>query len=241
MNDAAAPDLQERRILEKKRTLRETLDLCREMTWKQRWEYFKDYYLFQTVCIAAAIAVCLLLGWHFLLREDNVSFYVAVLDETLDETKAEELKNALGEELGLDPETIMIDDRFYLAEDGWNKLEIYIKNGQIDVLIADSDDYEELCGYGLMADMTQISDASFQTAYGDQLFYAAGYLESDEVSFEDNETGRGEVKAYGVQSAETDRCQALRNYQERPVVGIPETAKYPDRSLQCITWLLQEE
>lgn len=225
---------------DKKRNWRETLEMCKNMTWEQRMEYFKDYYLFPTVCTLVAAAVCFLLIWHFFLKEDQTSFYIAVLDETLDEGEKEKLCAGLGKALGLDEDEIIIDDRFYMDGDGLTKLEIYIKNQQIDVLIADEEDYELLCGFGFMKEITQVFDEKFMELYEEQLFFAAGYLDTDEVSFEDHETGKGEVKAYGIRAAASDHYAPLCNYQKNPVLGIPDTAGNQELSAACVDWLLQE-
>lgn len=213
----------------------------KDMTWKQRLEYFKDYYLFQTVCIMIAIAVGLLLIWHFLIRDNEVSLYVAVLNETLEAEKKESLQEELGRALGIESEKIIIDDAFLLENDGLSKLEIYMRNCQIDVLIAGQEDYESLCGFGFMKDLQQVFDETVMEIYEEQIVYAAGYLDREEISFEDYETGQGEIRAYGFGSSEMDHYGMIRNLQQNPVIGIAESTKHEALAVKCVTWLLEKE
>lgn len=213
----------------------------KNMTWKQKLGYFKDYYLFHTLCIAAAAAVGILLIWHFLLRDDEVALYVAVVNESLETEDEEKLRVNLGQALGLDADDIMVDDGFYLEGDGLNKLEIYLKNSQIDVLIADREDYELLCGFGFLKDLRQVCDSGVLEGCREQLVYAAGYLESEEISFEDHETGQGERLTYGFDMAGTDFCSSICNALENPVIGVAENTKHADMAVRCIRWLLGEE
>lgn len=212
----------------------------KDMTWKQRIEYFRDYYLFKTVCAVAAIAVFLLLIWHFFIRDNEVSLYVAVVNDSLEIEAADRLKENLGEALGIDADKIMIDDEFYLEGDGLNKLEIYLKNSQIDVLIAAQEDYEWLCGFGFMKDIQKIFDESVIAAYEKQVVSAAGYLDSDEISFEDHETGQGEVLGYGFCVTETSNYGTICKVRHNPVIGIAESTTRGELAVQCVTWLLGE-
>lgn len=213
----------------------------KDMTWKQKLEYFKDYYLFHTLCIAGAVAVGMLLIWHFFIRDDEIALYIAVVNESLEEEDAEKLKKEMGQALGIDSESIMVDDEFYLEGDGLNKLEIYLKNSQIDVLVADREDYELLCGFGFLKGLEQICDRSMLHNYGERLIYAAGYLDNKEISFEDHETGQGEVLAYGFDMTGTDYDRSVCNKSENPVIGVAENMKHGDTALQCIRWLLGKE
>ena len=42
-----------------------------------------------------------------------------------------------------------------------------------------------------------------------RLFKTVGYLDTEEISFEDHETGRGEVLPYGLRLAESDRWKDM--------------------------------
>lgn len=212
-----------------------------DMTWKQKIVYFRDYYLFQTVCIAVAIAVGSLLIWHFLIRDNEVSLYVAVLNEDLGADRKETLQEDLGKALEIDTEKIIIDDAFLLEGDGLNKLEIYLKNSQIDVLIADQEDFKMLCGFGFMKELQQVFDDDILETYKEQIIYAAGYLDNDEISFEDHETGQGEICAYGFLGTKAGNYEKIRNLQQNPVMGIAESTERKESAVKCVLWLLEKE
>ena len=75
---------------------------------------------------------------------------MAVVDEVLQTEGTEKLKEELTEYLGADGKyrKIIIDDSFYMDDGGLEKLEVYLYNKQIDVVIADEAVYKELAGYG---------------------------------------------------------------------------------------------
>lgn len=57
------------------------------MTAGQKWQYFKDYYLFHALLVAFATALALFLFWHFLKPREDYALYVSVIDESLDHLK----------------------------------------------------------------------------------------------------------------------------------------------------------
>ena len=111
-----------------------------EMNRHQRMQYFLDYYLVKLLVFTGIILAVVLFVWNFISKskEDTV-LYVAVVDEALQTEGTEKLKKELTEYLGADGKyrKIIIDDSFYLDDGGLEKLEVYLYNKQIDVVIAD--------------------------------------------------------------------------------------------------------
>ena len=65
-------------------------------------------------------------------------------------------------------------------------------------MILDRELFEEYAGYGYFESLDEVTEEDLEKKYGESYQYAAGYKEDDEVSFEDHETGQGEVKPYGI-------------------------------------------
>ena len=111
-----------------------------EMNRHQRMQYFLDYYLVKLLVFTGIILAVVLFAWNFISKskEDTV-LYVAVVDEALQTEETEKLKEELTEYLGADGKyrKIIIDDSFYMDDGGLEKLEVYLYNKQIDVVIAD--------------------------------------------------------------------------------------------------------
>lgn len=203
------------------------------MDKEQRRRYFLDYYLFRLIVGAAVILTVLFLIWHFVRPRDETVLYVAVLDESLDERKVMELKETLKEFYQSDEERqkIIIDDSFYMRNDALEKLEIYLHSNQIDVIIADEDTWRELAAYGFLQNMDTLLAGEKTGEYEENYRYAAGYKESDEVSFEDRETGQGEALPYGVDLSASDCFADMKSYIEKPVFSIAEGAPNPEHAV----------
>lgn len=187
---------------------------------KQRWQYFLDYYLLYTVCIIGITAIILFLGWHFLKPKEKNILYVAVLDESLNEKATAQLRKSLEEKFGADGknESVLIDDSFYSREDGIHKLEVYVRNRQVDIVIAPQEIFDMLSGFGFMQDAKTVLGEKAGN-YTEKFYRAAGYKETEEVSFEDHETGQGEVKDYGICLAGSSVYRKLKPMTEEPVFG----------------------
>lgn len=205
----------------------------------QRKQYFLDYYLFKVTVGAILAAIVLFLLWHFLSPKDENILYVAVLDESLNEKETaaltEELKKlfSAGEH-----QKVMIDDSFYMKDGALDKLEIYLHSGQIDVVIAEKDTYEELAGFGFFQNLEEFPDekaARYQAHYQ----YAAGYQENELVSFEDNETGKGEELPYGIEISESRQFAAIKTYIETPVLAIAANAPHPENAAKFLDVMMK--
>lgn len=198
------------------------MQIWKEMNISQRWQYFKDYYLFKMIVGIAIVSMGIFLCWNFLKPIEKNVLYVAVFDESLDEQGTEQLQKQLEERYDADGklQKVLIDDSFYTQKDGLTKLEVYLSNKQVDVIIADADTFQTLAGYGFMQDMKSALDQETYGKYQNNLFYTAGYQETESISFEDNETGRGEVLAYGINLSGSEEYHKLGTILKQPVAGI---------------------
>ncbi len=172
------------------------------------------------VCIAAAV---LFLTVNFLHPKEGPLLYVAVFDVTLDETETERWKGELAKalfpgdekgELSAEElsERIFPDDSFRSdnAKDV-ERLQVLLYNHGVDVVIANEDVIRLLASYGYFESMeTALSEKDeFDAKERGLLYETAGYLETDEISMEDHETGRGEVKPYALRLKNSPRWEAL--------------------------------
>lgn len=164
-----------------------------EMNKEQRKQYFLDYYLFPVSVIAVILAIMCFLGWHFFLKpdEENV-LYAAVVDDSLAQEKQEQAVLDMQDILEADGKykQVHIDDSFYLKEGALDKIQVYLHSQQIDVLILDQDVFEEFAGYGYFQSLDELAGEDLAEKYDTDYVYAAGYRDTDEVSFENHETGQ---------------------------------------------------
>ncbi len=224
-------------------------DKTEKQKWKelnsgQKKQYFMDYYLEKVIVGAVLLFVFLLLSRHFLTRKEETVLYVAVIDETLDAAGKEQLLEQLTERYVTDGDyqKVIIDDSFYTNEDALTKLETYLFSHQVDAVIADEETWREFAAYGFFRNLDEVMDGELDFDCSDDYIYTAGYRESDgtEVSFEDNETGRGEVLPYGLDISESACFTAVSCYLEDPVFAIVDGAPNLENAVDFLEYLCKE-
>lgn len=241
IDDGKKTALDENAAIYQKRTKKTEKEKWSEMDSAQRKQYFVDYYLFKTVAGILAIGIAIFLIWHFLGPKEEAVLYVAVVDESLDVERLEDMEQDLNELLGADGKRkqVIIDDSFYTKKDALTRMEVYLHSHQIDVVIADRDTYEEYAGYGFFQNMESVLGEG-KDPYQDLYMMAAGYKDTDEISFEDEETGRGQEEPYGIDISKSDRFSEMTSYMEQPVFAIAEGAANPESAIRFLEYLMQK-
>lgn len=213
-----------------------------EMDRQQKIQYLKDYYLVPAVGVVILIAVVISLVWHIAKPRSENLLYAAVIDESLDEKKLETAVEDMSSLLGADgkKKTVQIDDSFYIKDGALDKLQVYLHSQQIDVVILDKELFEEYAGYGYFESLDQVTEEDLEKKYGEAYLYAAGYKEDDdeEISFEDNETGQGEVKPYGISLSGDNRFTEMSEYIKDPVFAVAVGTKNPENALKFLDYLM---
>lgn len=216
----------------------------KENSWKtlskeQKLIYFKDYYLVKTICILVAVALIVYVCFN-LLHKKETSLYVACIDEALQEKEVKKLEQQLEEALGNDGNhtLVMIDDSFYTSEDGIHKLEVLLSSKQIDLIIADEETFKQLAAYGFMQDLSQVMDKTTLEENKEKLIYTAGYKDNDEISFEDKETGQGEVLPYGLRIEKNAEYSELAGSLEHPVIGCAGNTQRQENAKKILSLIM---
>ena len=213
-----------------------------EMDRQQKIQYLKDYYLLPAVGVILLIAVAVSLIWHVARPRTENLLYAAVIDESLDEKKLAQVTADMSNLLGADGKrkTVQIDDSFYVKDGALDKLQVYLHSQQIDVVILDRELFEEYAGYGYFESLDEVTEEDLEKKYWESYQYAAGYKEDDEVSFEDHETGQGEVKPYGISLSGDNRFTEMSEYIKDPVFAVAVGTKNPENALKFLEYLMEE-
>lgn len=214
----------------------------KEMSAEQKWQYFKDYYLFHVLLAAAVAALALFMLWHFSKPKEDQALYVAVMDESLDQSEKKQLQTECEKLFSSsgDKRAVMIDDSFFPSNYGVEKLQVYLRNGQIDVIIANEEEFRLLAGYGYMQDMKEVLGPQRAETYENCFFYAPGYRDSEEVAFEDRESGQGPNEAYGIDISRSSRYITVGGKLRRPVLGIAAGAENPMNGAVFLNVLMEQ-
>lgn len=205
---------------------------------KKKLRYFLDYYFFRTAAGIGAILLLAFLCWHFWKPEPKTVLYVSVLDEALDQEGALKLQTMLEERYGADgrQKKLFLDDSFYTRDGGISKLQIYLTTNQVDVVIAGEDTFTTLAGFGFFQALEPIFGEEAAASY----LYAPGYLETEEISFEDMETGKGPVKAYGLRLPQQGLYSQIKTVQDKPVIGLCDGAPNEENAVDFMELLMEK-
>lgn len=208
------------------------------MEKEQKIQYITDYYLVKGIVLIAGILCIIFLIWSFLKPKEESLLYIAVIDKELEQTEKTQLKEKMSEIYGVDEERIQIDDSFYLASQGQQKLEVYLYNQQVDAIIASEDVFRQYAAFGFFDEMPKVLADSEQEKYKQDYQYAAGYEEKEEVSFEDNETGEREKLPYGIglSSKENSLNLSLDGY----VYAIVLNAPHKENAVKLLNCIIDE-
>ena len=210
------------------------------MNRREKLSYFKDYYLLPCIGIVSVTAVVLFLLWSIVFRpREQTVLHVAVLDCVLGQEQMEGLMQELDGLFSITDKKrqILINDSFNMKEDGLAKLEVYLSNGQLDVVIAEKEMFKTLSGYGFFQNLETVLPGREMQELKSDLFLAAGYLEHEENGFEDKETGRGEVMPYGICLPPGCIWMGAAPDAAEPVCGIAEGAENLENAISFLSFI----
>lgn len=170
--------------------------IFRQLPAKDKPAYFREHFLVPLLAALLALALVVFVAVRIAHRDEQPALYVAVVDSTLPLGEAAKLEEAYEHKIGAD---VVVDDYFDTAKDGLTKLQTLLASEQVDVIVAPPAVFEQLAGYGYLADLaTALPAAQWQALRGDARDFA-GFDDSgvtDEV--EQSGSGQGAALPYGL-------------------------------------------
>lgn len=214
-----------------------------QMNVAQRRQYFVDYYLFKVMVAVVVGGIGAFLMWHFLKPKDETILYVAVIDESLDEKQLADMTKELENMYQIDGkhQKVLIDDSFYMKDGALEKLEVYLENKQVDAVIADEKTFKKMAGYGFFGNIEKFAEKNGLSGYEDSYVYANGYKDTDEISFEDKETGKGKLLPYGVDLTGAKAYMDMTSYVKHPVLAIAANSQHKENAARFLQKLEEKK
>ena len=135
---------------------------------------------------------------------------------------------------------VLIDDTFFMKDDALTRMEVYLHSRQLDAVIADETVWRELAGYGFFKQLDEMPEESFEES-GDtyEFLETEGYLDSEDISFEDHEVGMGKKAPYGVSLAGSRRFKEMKAYMEHPVFAVARGTENEERAELFLEYLME--
>lgn len=227
--------LQDDATIYKRREVKTEKQKLREMTWSEKIQYLKTYYLAKTIIALVAISFVIYLGYSMLAPKSETILYGAIINYTLSEEKAESVQNDFANHLELNPKesNILLDTSFYLGNNeevsqytmsSQQKLSTYIFAGEIDMIIAPESVMNSYASLGYLDKLTNILPTDLNNDLKESMYYS--------TSTEDP------VKsAYGVYIDHSDIYDQVGNDTDRPVLAVLANSSYKDNSVEFIRYI----
>ena len=118
------------------------------MTFSQKIQQFKDYYLGGTLAVLAVTALIIYMVSRVLSPKEAADLAVAVFDTDLSSEALQEMEQAVRESLGLPEEAVIKIDTGYVSSNTneYTRLSLLSANGQVDAVIAGREAFADYAG-----------------------------------------------------------------------------------------------
>lgn len=202
-------------------------DKWKKMSKKQKLTYFNDYYRNKIIVILIVLGLIVSLIYTVLSPKPDVVVSIAVVNDYWNDDKTEELNKELFSYLALEAEKqeIEIDDTYFLEETGMGneiantqRLVAKFAAGDINIVIADRDKFDEFVKSDTFARVSEVVDA--------------------DVPYRDRLTSGG----YGISLKDSKLMKELESGKSELVLGILANAAKEDYKYisKIINYILQK-
>lgn len=213
----------------------------KDMTPKERYTYFKTYYLTKIIVTIAVIAFLGSLIYTMVKPKPETLVFAAILDYALTDEMVDSVETGFAEYIGMDPETqnLMFDNTFALSNTSdysvQQKFMTYLFAGELDIMIGGETQMKHQMEQGNLAPLSEQLPTELYTALKDEFVYASiantddnGYVESWQ-----------EEKVYGLY---LDNCEVYEGLtlRERPVIGIVVNSEQKENAVEFIRYLFNK-
>lgn len=212
------------------------------MTFSEKIEYFKQYYLKKTIVIliVAVFMGCLL--YTMLSPKPDRVLNVALVNYPLSTEKQTDLQTALEQYYQIDKEKqeIVIDTGFDLNNYDYasaEKLTTYTFNGDIDIFIAPESWFLNYAFSNTLSPLTDLLPTDLYSELSDRLFTCKTRLDDEEVPSE----AQGPEGVYGIYAQGLPLLKGLEDSTNPPVIGIIVTAKNQENAVEFIRFLFETQ
>lgn len=141
---------------------------------RQRWEYFRDYYLAKIVVTVIVLAVIGSILHTMLTPKPEVVLAVAVINDSLYQQTYDDLQEKMNEVLAVDEETqkLFFDTGYSIGSgdyQSWQKFTMYNAVGDLDVTILPVSIFEECAQGGFFSPVADLLPTDLYAALSEDM------------------------------------------------------------------------
>ncbi len=208
-----------------------------EMGKKEKWQYFNEYYRNKLILLIVGVVAGVWLLYSVVGPSVESVLYVAVINDYWNDTASEALELDLKEYVNAHPkwEEVIIDDSYYFQGDSSTdasqyvqKLAAYIFAGDIDIIVANEEQFEVYATQDYFSNLQEILPADLYDLVEDSLVYYTS--END-----------GKTLPVGIRLGDSKVYASMNNYQESPLLGIMGNSDYIENAVAAVRYFFTEE
>ncbi|WP_066715363.1 hypothetical protein [Clostridium sp. Marseille-P299] len=207
-----------------------------EMNGKEKWQYYKDYYLKKTIMSTILIAFVAYFLYTVLSPKPETVLHVACANYQFSEEQIEQLEQGFGEYLGIntDKQDILFDPTYILSDFDYTsteKLSILAFAGELDVLIVPESKFKEYAFSGSLWSLSDQLPTDLYSALSDKFYLSQ--LRQDEESMEE---ATGPSYVFGIYLDDTELFKGYSK-EDPPVLGIVLSSSHNENAVEFIRYL----
>lgn len=206
----------------------------KEMSFKEKVSYLRDYYLAKTLIGLVALGLITYFVYTVVTPKPETLLDAAIVNYAFSDTTVDKISEDMNKLLVKNPkkENIMVDASFYVGDGSdtseftigsQQKLQTLMSTGEIDVLIAPESLFQAYATSDFLCKLTDVLPTEVLTTLSDSIFNSA--TNDNPVS-----------GAYGIYLDNTTLFKDVST-SDRPVLGILVNSKHQDNGVAFIKYL----
>ncbi|ROR28566.1 hypothetical protein EDD66_104152 [Mobilisporobacter senegalensis] len=205
----------------------------KNMTMKEKFQYFNDYYKTKTIVAGIAIVTSVSIMYTVLSPKPDTVLYAAIVNDSLGEDAKEQLITEFASlaDIDLSSKEIILDSSYFISEENSNtsmaseqKLTTYIFAKDIDVIITDEKQFSKYANQGYFDNLSDHLPTDLYSDLSDSFYLA-------------NDSENNSINAYGIYLDKSKIYSQTGSIIDKPVIGIIANSKNKMYSVEFIRYL----
>lgn len=222
-----------------KREEKSTKQKWKEMNRREKWTFFKDYYLMKVILTAIVLGLVGKLLWDTFGPKPTEVLNVAIDSYAY---LIEDFTNMQGELLDymeLDPDefSLRLDTNYDLRSDSDSvqRFSLYVMTGDVDAFIATDDVFQDYVEKGALVPLTEVLPKDLLQSRQDKLFLG----KTVDTEIDGTIISVGEEKVYGMYLDDLPVFSKYKVREDRPIFGIIHSSSDQENAITFLRFLLE--
>lgn len=210
------------------------LAVFNQLSLKAKPAYFREHFLVPFVAALVGFALVAFLVVRFVTPDSRPKLYAAVLDGAIGTSEAQTMQQRFADKLGQD---VTIDSYFDTGKDGLSKLQTMLSAKQIDVIIAPRAMFQQLAGYGYLADLQSSLNETQRAELASSMVAFNGFSNAHDDDPSVSGAAKGASKPYGLTLCTAKRWNAFASDDSDALIGVAANTQQSSTAREFIDWL----